>query len=79
MAGWLREILGAGGRAYAHDDVRYMSAEFDRETVALGLSDPTGAPRAVLESDDEAVLEWFRGTFETHREEATPLDAETFP
>lgn len=79
MTRWLREILEAGGRAYVHEDVAYMLGEFDRETVVLGLNDPAGAPRAVLESDDEAMLEWFGRQFETHRSEARPLDAETFP
>jgi predicted transcriptional regulator len=77
MTACLREILEAGGRVYAHGNVEYMLAEFDRETVALGLSDPTGAPRAVLESDDEVMLAWFREQFEAHRSEATPLDAES--
>ena len=79
MTGWLHDILEAGGRAYVHDDVGCMLGEFDRRTAALGLRDSTGAPRAVLESEDEAMLEWARRTFEAHRDEATPLDAETFP
>lgn len=78
MAGWLRELLDAGGRVYGHENVECLAGEFDRETVMVGLSDETGVPHALVESDDEAMCAWFQATFESYRGEAESVSSDAF-
>lgn len=42
----------------------------------MGLTDETGVPRAAIESEDEAMREWFQSTFEMYRAEADSVNVE---
>lgn len=76
MARWLREILDAGGQVYSSESIDRLLAEFDNRTVAVGLTDETGVPRALVESESEVMCEWFRSIFEFYRDEAEPVNSE---
>lgn len=41
--------------------------------AAIGVSDDTGAPRAIIETDDPAVREWVESTIDAHRQDAMEL------
>ncbi|MFC7194956.1 hypothetical protein ACFQL4_10310 [Halosimplex aquaticum] len=45
---------------------------FDDEFVQVG-ADEDGDPRALLESDDEEVLDWARDRIEYYRRQAVPI------
>jgi predicted transcriptional regulator len=46
-------------------------------TVQLGATDYDGQPRALLESDAEAVKEWATAKYEAYKREAEPFSMET--
>ena len=46
-------------------------------TVQLGATDYDGQPRALLESDAEAVREWATAKYEAYKREAEPFSMET--
>ncbi|MFB6129608.1 MAG: helix-turn-helix transcriptional regulator [Salinigranum sp.] len=48
------------------------------DVVLLCLSGGEGAPRAVIETDDETVRAWADSTFESYRSEGRPLDPTLF-
>ncbi|MFC6723654.1 helix-turn-helix transcriptional regulator [Halobium palmae] len=71
----LREIIEAGGRVYRHEEVDYILFDCG-DSAMIGLIDETGAPRGLIESNDEVVREWVRSTFEAHRAAAEPVAAD---
>ena len=75
MATYIREVIETGGRYYRHPGFDHILFECDGSAL-IGLIDETGAPRGLIESEDEAVCEWVRSTFEAHRAEAEPVAAE---
>jgi predicted transcriptional regulator len=44
------------------------------DVVQVGVGDDDGVPRALVESNDEAVREWAAETYRRYRESARPLD-----
>jgi predicted transcriptional regulator len=68
----------ASGRAtvYRYDgDVSFMAGMLD-DTASIVPLDDSGVPCAFVESNHDAVREWVTDTFESYREQATPLPAE---
>ncbi|MFC7138642.1 helix-turn-helix transcriptional regulator [Halosimplex aquaticum] len=57
---------------YDGDSVPYFVGVFDDEFVQVGV-DEDGDPRALLESDDEEVLDWARDRIEYYRRQAVPI------
>lgn len=43
------------------------------DTIVITVSDDSGAPQAIVESEASAVTEWFDEFFEDHCERATPI------
>ena len=75
-----REMFETGrARIFHYDgDVPYVLFVFDDEVVDLCLGSKDGAPRAVIETDDETVLAWAEAIFDTYRDGARPLDSAAF-
>lgn len=45
------------------------------DSVDIAVSDEDGLPRALLESDRAAVVDWGEATFQRYRDHATPITA----
>lgn len=56
-----------------HDDVSYLLALVD-DTAVIGLSTDQGGPYALIESDEDAVIDWVASTIETYIDEGSPVD-----
>lgn len=79
MATDLQDLLAAGGTVWRHDEsIPFDVFVLDRSVLFL-LSAETGLPRALLETDNEAVVEWADATFEFYRARASPLDDRGVP
>lgn len=59
-------------------EVPYYLGVLD-ETVQIGVEDAEGMPRALLETDVDALGEWATGTYEQYRERSTPFSMEVAP
>jgi predicted transcriptional regulator len=77
MATRVRAALDAGRMDYyCYDgDVPFNVVVAD-ETVNLCLTGDHGAPKAEVQSEDEAVLAWADSIIEEYRRDATPLSRE---
>lgn len=74
MARLVREMHGSGRTEFlVHDEVPYLLAVVDG-TACIGLLSEEGAPYAMIESDEAAVVEWVASTIDAFGDEATPLD-----
>lgn len=79
MAEQCEEMLESGRvEFYHHDgDIPYVVIISDA-LVNLRLADEDGAATALIQSGDGTVREWAEGTFETYRDDATPIDSSAF-
>lgn len=71
----LTEAMLETGRFDIHvydGDIPYFLGVFDRETVQIGV-DEDDEPRALLETDADAVRSWAEQTFTDYKKRATPL------
>ena len=74
-----REMLETGRATFYHydGDIPYVVITTDR-LVNVRLADGSGAPSALIQSDDEDVRRWAESTFEGYRKEGEILEPETF-
>lgn len=76
--GYLSDLLEADCEIHHFcGTVPYGVSESDGQ-FAIGLVDDEGAPKALVETDDEVVGEWVRSVYETYRYAAEPLDCPTW-
>lgn len=70
-----REMLDSGRAevVYYEGDIPTVVIIVD-DSVLLCLSGGEGAPHAVIETDDETVMEWAESTFDSYRSEGDQLD-----
>lgn len=68
------ELVASGQVAVrVHDgEIPYYLGLLD-DAVQLGVSDATGMPRALLESDDATVRDWASGVYDEYRADADPV------
>lgn len=61
-------------QVYRYDaPIPHILTILDDERVGMGIDDDEGRPQAVLETDDEAVLDWASETYERYRSRARPI------
>lgn len=90
-AGFDREISTASAEKFeallGHDrTTMYLNEEsempmlafIDDDGVCLLVRDDEGTTVALVETDDEAVVDYVEATFEAYREQSTPLTVEQF-
>lgn len=79
MKPWAHEMLRSGNATiYRYDGaIPYVAIVID-ERVCLCLSGNDGAPRAVIDSDDDEIFDWAQETFDSYRARATAIKAERF-
>lgn len=75
-----REKLETGRLTVLSTDVEppFYLGIADDETVQIGVEDGEGFPRALLEVDDERVLEWASGVYKRYGDRAEVLPVEAF-
>lgn len=74
MKRMVREMLGPGRAEFlVHEEVPYLLAVID-VTACIGLLSDEGAPYALIESVEPAVVEWVTATIDAFADEAIPLD-----
>lgn len=59
-------------------EIPHLMAILDDERVGLAVDDEHGAPKGVVETDDEVVLDWARETVDDYRESAERIDPSDF-
>jgi len=74
MLSHLEGILAAGWSVRRYDGELAYNLVIADEAVMLGLVDDSDAPSGLVESTDEAVLDWASERFERLRRQADPLD-----
>jgi predicted transcriptional regulator len=75
----VREMVESGGfRLYRTDEIPFVLAIFDGIRLGLGIEDDQGRPQAVLDIEDQPVLDWAVGAHSRYRERATPVEADRF-
>jgi len=79
MATDLRQILAADGEVrLCERTVPFDLFVLDRSVLFVIYAE-TGPPDALLETDNEAVVEWAKRTVESYRTDAVPLDGIDVP
>lgn len=74
----VRRYLREGGQLALHDgDFPVRLGIYDR-TVGLALNDGRGFVPALIETDDEVVLEWAEDVYHQFKDESRPLDETAF-
>ncbi|WP_227379978.1 helix-turn-helix transcriptional regulator [Haladaptatus halobius] len=75
-----KEMFETGRARIFHYDgaVPYVLFIIDDEVVDLCLGSKDGAPRAVIETDNETILAWANATFDAYCREAIHLDRTAF-
>lgn len=75
-----REMLESGSfDAYeAGSRVPHVLAILDGERLGMGITDEQGRPQAVLDIEDDTVLEWALSTYGQYRAAATTVGADRF-
>jgi predicted transcriptional regulator len=70
----LRGLVASARAEVAVTDapVAYNAAAND-DTIVLTVSDDTGAPQAIIETEAQVVADWFDAFFDRHHEAATPI------
>lgn len=70
----LRALLASPRAEFAVTNVALgHNAAANDDTIVLTVSDDSGAPQAIIETEAPAVVDWFDGFFDHHREAATPI------
>lgn len=69
----IENALGTGRlKIWVHDDVEYNLAVLDGK-LCLGSEDESGVPDALLETADEAAVDWAHEVLERHKESSDRL------
>ncbi|ELZ89381.1 helix-turn-helix transcriptional regulator [Haloferax sulfurifontis] len=75
----LADLFDAPGISlYRYERVPYVLSILDADRVGMGVVDDHGRPRAVLDAEADAVVDWARSTYTRYRAEATPADRDAF-
>ena len=74
------EMIAMGGLELyrANEPVSHIFAILDGERLGMGIADEHGRPRATLDIEDDAVLEWALQTYTDYRNRATEIGAGRF-
>ena len=74
-----REMLESGRATFIHyDDTIPYVVILTEITANLRLADESGAPSALIQTEQEEVRAWAESMFETYRAEGTPVENELF-
>lgn len=71
---WVRDIAAADNATIYryHGPIDYQLGVFD-DTATIVPLDDTGAPCAVIETDDDVICQWVIDQLEMYRSQSTPL------
>jgi hypothetical protein len=71
---WVRDVADVDNTTiYRYDGpVSYQLGIHDHTAIIVPLDD-TGAPCAVIETEDDAIRDWVTNELDTYRSQSTPL------
>lgn len=77
---WIRDLLESGrSPVYRYDGTIPLLLALADETAVMVTTDEHGVPAAVIESTDEAVIDWVESELDAYRQAAIELTVDDLP